>query len=249
VPRLIVYRQVGDYPLVVIEGTSLDAIFSGWWRQVRVIGSLVLALCTLTTILFVVLAFALGRRATAERQLALIASTDALTGLGNRRRFDAALEAAWRRAERQAAPISLVMIDADRFKAFNDAHGHQAGDAALVAIAQCIANGPRHAVDITARYGGEEFAILLPNHTLDGALAVAEAIRASVLSLRAQQGSRPDATPTISAGVATMVPLPGLTPCDLVKSADVALYEAKRQGRDRVLCASWPPVERIKHAA
>src|SRR5262249_49092123 len=107
-PRLIVYRQVGDYPLLLIEGTSLEAIFSGWWRQVPVTGSLILALCALPAILFAVLSFALRRRAAAEHQLALIASTDALTGLGNRRRFDAALEAAWRRAERQASPISLI---------------------------------------------------------------------------------------------------------------------------------------------
>jgi diguanylate cyclase (GGDEF)-like protein len=250
VDRLIVYQQVGDRPLVITAGNALNAMFGGWWHEVEVIGSLVLALCTITVTLFAILANALRRRAVAERQLATIASTDTLTGLSNRRRFDAALESEWLRAKRQKSPISLIMIDADGFKAYNDQHGHQAGDAALASIAQCIANGPRHGSDITARYGGEEFAVLLPNHTVEGAAAVAEEIRASILSLRAQQLGRPDATPTISAGVASMIPLPGLSPADLVKSADLALYEAKRQGRDRVIsAAAMLPIHKVDLAA
>jgi diguanylate cyclase (GGDEF)-like protein len=235
VDRLIVYQQVGDRPLVIAGGNALNNVYAGWWRDFSVIGSLVLALCVITMTLFAFLAHAQGRRTCAERQLAAIASTDALTGLGNRRRFDQALETEWQRARRQKSPISLIMIDADSFKAYNDAYGHQAGDAALAAIARCIADGPRHRADITARYGGEEFAVLLPNHTIEGALAVAEEIRTSVLTLRAQQQGRPDATPTVSAGVASMVPLPGLAPQDLVKSADLALYDAKRQGRNRTV--------------
>ena len=98
---------------------------------------------------------------------------------------------------------------------------------------ECLAGMNRN-----PHYGGEEFAVLLPHHTLEGALAVAEEIRASVSALRAQQQGRPDATPTISAGIATMIPTPGLTPQDLVKSADLALYEAKRKGRDCAVPAS-----------
>jgi diguanylate cyclase (GGDEF)-like protein len=235
--KLIVYQQVGDRPLVITGGNALNNVYAGWWRDFGVIGSLVLALCVITMTLFAFLAHAQSRRTAAERQLAAIASTDSLTGLGNRRRFDQALEAEWQRARRQKSPISLIMIDADSFKAYNDAFGHQAGDGALMAIARCIADGPRHGADITARYGGEEFAVLLPNHTIEGALAIAEEIRASVLTLRAQQKGRADATPTVSAGVASMIPLPGLAPQDLVKSADLALYEAKRQGRNRTVVA------------
>lgn len=250
VDRLVVYHQVGDRPLLVVGGSALATVFAGWQHDFTVVGSFVLALCVVTVALFAVLARSVRRRADAERQLAVIASTDALTGLGNRRHFDRMLEAEWRKAQRQKSPISLIMIDADSFKAYNDTHGHQAGDAALSAIARCIADGPRHKADITARYGGEEFAVLLPHHSVEGALAVAEEIRASVLRLRAQQQGRPDATPTVSAGIATMVPMPGLAPEDLVKSADLALYEAKRRGRNRaVSAAAIEPEETIKLVA
>ena len=150
------------------------------------------------------------------------------------------LSSEWRRSQRSADPLALLMIDADSFKAYNDAHGHQAGDAALTSIAACIANGTRRVSDLSARYGGEEFAVLLPGESVDGACRVAEKIRASVLSLRSQQHGRPDICPTISIGVAAMVPQVGLAPGDLVKSADLALYEAKHAGRNRAVAAPTP---------
>jgi diguanylate cyclase (GGDEF)-like protein len=116
-----------------------------------------------------VLVAALKRRSAAESQLALLASTDGLTGLSNRRRFDDVFAREWLRAQRTKAPIALLMIDADNFKAYNDAHGHQAGDAALASIAACIASSARRASDLCARYGGEEFAVLLPGETVEGA--------------------------------------------------------------------------------
>ena len=173
---------------------------------------------------------------------------------GEHRRPDRALQPAeirrgsFRRMAPFAAdgdtPVSLLMIDADSFKAYNDAHGHQAGDAALASIAQCIAGGTRRASDLGVRYGGEEFAVLLPGETGQGAFRIAEEIRASVLSLRAQQQGRPDICPTISVGVASMIPQPGLAPSDLIKSADLALYEAKRSGRNRTVAA---PTMAIAH--
>ena len=184
-----------------------------------------------------VLVAALKRRSTAENQLARLASVDGLTGLGNRRRFDEVFANEWHRAQRTRTPIALLMIDADNFKAYNDAHGHQAGDAALASLAACIANGATRASDLCARYGGEEFAVLLPGETVEGAIRIAEEIRASVLSLRAQQQGRPDMSPTVSVGVAAMTPQAGLAPHDLIRSADLALYEAKHQGRDRSVAA------------
>ena len=237
VKRLFVFQQVGHHPLLMIDGVSLDTIYSDWWREVWLIGSIMLALCAITMALTVLLVTALKRRTIAENQLALLASTDGLTGLCNRRKFDETLSREWSRSQRSATPISLLMIDADSFKAYNDAYGHQAGDAALTSIAECIANGARRASDLGARYGGEEFAVLLPGESIDGATGIAEEIRASVLSLRVQQQGRADICPTISVGVACMVPQVGLAPRDLIKSADLALYEAKHSGRNRTVAA------------
>jgi diguanylate cyclase (GGDEF)-like protein len=235
--RLFVFQQIGHHPMLIINGVSLDTIYADWWREAWLIGSIMLALCAVTMALTVFLVNALKRRTAAENKLALLANTDALTGLCNRRKFDEVLSLEWRRAQRTAAPVSLLMIDADSFKAYNDAHGHQAGDAALASIAQCIAGGTRRASDLGVRYGGEEFAVLLPGETGQGAFLIAEEIRASVLSLRSQQQGRPDICPTISVGVAVMIPQVGLTPSDLIKSADLALYEAKRSGRNRTVAA------------
>lgn len=245
VKRLFVFQQVGHHPLLIIQGVSLETIYADWWREVWLIGSIMLALCAITMALTVFLAFALKRRTAAENQLARLASTDGLTGLCNRRKFDEVLSSEWRRSQRAAGPLALLMIDADSFKAYNDAHGHQAGDAALASIAECIANGARRASDLSARYGGEEFAVLLPGESTESACRIAEEIRASVLSLRDQQHGRPDICPTISIGVASMVPQAGLAPQDLIKSADLALYEAKHAGRNRTVAAPTPlPVRR-----
>jgi diguanylate cyclase (GGDEF)-like protein len=101
----------------------------------------------------------------------------------------------------------------------------------------CIASSARRASDLCARYGGEEFAVLLPGETVEGAFRIAEEIRSSVLSLRAQQQGRSDMSPTVSVGVAAMTPQAGLAPHDLIRSADLALYEAKDAGRDRSVAA------------
>ena len=156
----------------------------------------------------------------------------------------------WRRALRSQNPISLLMIDADGFKAYNDQFGHQAGDDALVAIASCIERTTRRAADICARYGGEEFAILLPDTQLADAIKLAEKIRANILELRADQQGRLDSTPTISIGAASMVPRQGLQPRDLTKAADSALYDAKRNGRNRTEpTAAGPRVQDQRRAA
>jgi diguanylate cyclase (GGDEF)-like protein len=235
--RLFVFQQIGQHPLLIISGVTHDTIYADRRREAWQIGTIMLVLCAVTMALTVSLAHALKRRTAAENKLALLANTDALTGLCNRRKFDEVLSIEWRRAQRAATSISLLMIDADSFKAYNDAHGHQAGDAALVSIAQCIGDGTQRASDLGVRYGGEEFAVLLPGETIQGAFGIAEEIRASVLSLRVQQQGRPDLCPTISIGVAAMVPQAGLAPGDLIKSADLALYEAKHSGRNRTVAA------------
>lgn len=249
VARLFVYQQIGTHPLLIVDGVSLETIYADWWREVSLIGSLMAGLCVLVMALTLVLVAALKRRSAAESQLTLLASTDSLTGLNNRRRFDEAFASEWRRSQRTKTSIALLMIDADHFKAYNDANGHQAGDAVLGSIAACIASSAKRATDLCARYGGEEFAVLLPGETTEGAFRIAEEIRASVLSLRAEQQGRPDMSPTISVGVAAMIPQAGLAPHDLIRSADLALYEAKHQGRDRTVAAPTVASLRGKLAA
>ena len=233
VNRLYVFQRVGEYPLIITYGLSLDAIYAGWRRKAWLIGLLMLGLCATNVALIIFLAGALKRRSEAEHQLAITATTDGLTGLCNRRRLDEIFDLEWRRAMRSDSPVGLLMIDADNFKAYNDQFGHQVGDAALIAIAHCIQSHTLRASDISARYGGEEFAILLPETSLADAAQLAERIRTSVLALRADQQGRSDSTPTVSIGVAAMVPRQGLLPRDLIKAADTALYQAKSNGRNR----------------
>lgn len=233
VPRLYVFQRVGEHPLILTYGSSLNAIYASWRHKAWRIGLLMLVLCAINLALVVFLTRALKMRSEAQYQLAIMATTDSLTGLCNRRRLDQVFDLEWRRALRVQNSVALLMIDADSFKAYNDQFGHQAGDAALVALARCIESTPRRAGEITARYGGEEFAVLLPDTSLAEAINLAEKIRANVLALRADQQGRPDSSPTVSIGAASMMPRPGLQPRDLIKAADTALYEAKSNGRNR----------------
>jgi diguanylate cyclase (GGDEF)-like protein len=238
--RLFAYQKAGVLPLVVSVGHSLDSVYANWRRQAVTIGAVVAGLCLFNLALIGFLAHSLRRRADAERELAQLAMTDALTGLPNRRRFDHVIATEWNRMRRAERPLALLMIDADHFKQYNDHHGHQAGDKALAAIADCVRSATRRASETSARFGGEEFAIILPDETLEGAFAVAERIRANIQSLRAMQLSRADQIPTVSIGVASIVPQAGMTPGDLVRLADVALYQAKDRGRDCVAAGAAP---------
>jgi diguanylate cyclase (GGDEF)-like protein len=233
VDRLYVHQRVGEYPLYLTFGSSIDAIYASWRQRALGTGLLMLIFCGINLALVLFLTRALKLRSEAEHQLSIMATTDSLTGLCNRRRLDQVFELEWRRAQRVQDPVALLMIDADKFKAYNDQFGHQSGDAALVAIARCIESTTRRAVEIAARYGGEEFAVLLPGTSLADAIDLAERIRHSVLALRADQQGRPDSTPTISIGAASLMPRQGLLPRDLIKAADTALYEAKSNGRNR----------------
>jgi diguanylate cyclase (GGDEF)-like protein len=249
VKRLFVFQQVGNYPLLLANGLSIDGVYADWWREVWSISLMVAALFVFTIVLMIYLIAALKRRAAAEYQLALLANTDGLTGLCNRRRFDEALDAEWRRSQRSGTPIALLMIDADHFKAYNDRHGHQAGDAALAAIASCISNASARASDLAARYGGEEFAVLLPGVNAEGAFELAEKIRKNLAALRDTQRDRPDVYPTISVGLSCLIPQASSDRSDLVREADEALYQAKRDGRDRVVRAPRASTLRRRFAA
>lgn len=174
----------------------------------------------------------------ANMQLADLVTRDDLTGIANYRGFRQTLEREWRRSQRAGESLSLLLCDIDDFKAYNDAHGHPAGDACLARIAQAIANVVRRGQDLAARYGGEEFAVVLPATTMEGARAVGASVRDTVAGLHVPHAhSRVANHVTISVGCATVaVQRTGEPQLDaLIRKADRALYEAKRTGRDRVV--------------
>lgn len=242
VKRIYVFQRIDEQPLLLVNGLSVETVYEGWWQEALLIGSLTLALCALNVALIVSLARELRRRSQAEHELAVIATTDSLTGLCNRRRLDEVMASEWLRSRRAQMPIALLMIDVDCFKPYNDEHGHQAGDRALAEIAGCIAKSASRPADLCARYGGEEFAVLLPGESAEGAFEIAERIRNKVLSLRESQIGQADLVPTVSVGVASMVPYGRINPCDLIRAADAALYDAKHRGRNRTEVASAVPV-------
>jgi diguanylate cyclase (GGDEF)-like protein len=234
IPRLYV-RLTSTSPLSVVVGKPLDNVFSLWRTEATRIGAIMLALITFVLAVALFLAREIGRRAHAEDRLEELATTDALTGLRNRRKFDAEIDAEWRRAARHQMPVALLMIDADHFKSYNDTFGHQAGDQMLVGIAICISDTVRRAGDCTARYGGEEFAVLLPGLSPTEAVVVAETIR-----LKVQQWSDDPTVTTVSIGVASLTPVTDIDWSILVKAADRALYAAKAGGRNQSVLASIP---------
>lgn len=176
----------------------------------------------------------------ANRELSRLSSLDGLTGIPNRRIFDDVLLREWRRAERRAAPLSVLLIDIDHFKEFNDHYGHQAGDDCLRRVAAALAASLRRPSDLAARYGGEEFGIVLAETDAQGAQSVARLALESVRALKiAHKGSRTEAVVTISIGVATAAPQRGDDAGwqTLLAAADAALYDAKHGGRNRVAVA------------
>lgn len=177
----------------------------------------------------------LKRQSDAMRELTL---TDALTGIANRRSFNDAFDNEWRRCVRSGTPLSVIMIDIDHFKNYNDAYGHQAGDHCL----QQVANAMRHCAgrppDMLARYGGEEFVVLLPNVEASGAETVAQRILLEVrrLAIPHRMSTVSDIV-TVSIGAATQAPSEGGNPEMLIRTADSLLYEAKKSGRNRYCAA------------
>lgn len=171
-----------------------------------------------------------------NEKLARMSVTDPLTGLSNRRALDEYLEQEWARALREQEPLSVALIDVDHFKRINDSYGHDAGDLCLRELGVRLRGFFRRSVDLVSRFGGEEFAVVMPN--------TSAAVQGKLEAFREQMGAAPvrladgdNLMMTISAGVATCVPAAELTPRDLVRAADAALYEAKRAGRNRVCVA------------
>ncbi len=181
------------------------------------------------------LAFEKNKTQELNVKLKNITYIDGLTGVANRLRFEEFFKREWRRAKRTKKPISVLMIDIDFFKDYNDLLGHLEGDNCLKKVARAISKHVRSDIDLVARYGGEEFVIVLPETDLNNALKVAKRVKDDVENMRiAHPSSKVSNFVTVSVGVASMVPIENLKPEVLLNMADKALYKAKRGGRNRV---------------
>jgi len=178
--------------------------------------------------------------AQAYQELQQLASLDGLTQVANRRRFDEYLDQEWKRMVRDQGQLSLILCDVDFFKAYNDAYGHPAGDRCLQQIARAISLAVKRPADLVARYGGEEFVVTLPNTNTNGAVQVAQEIRAHVQALGlVHKHSQASEHVTLSLGVASAAAGGESSPSLLIAEADKALYQAKATGRDSVQVAAW----------
>ncbi|MFV0623343.1 diguanylate cyclase [Sphingomonas sp. ac-8] len=235
--RLYSFARPGGVPLLLDVAISTDEILSPWWRRAIPPLLATLALCAAMLLLAMLFQRELLRRELVERQLFERATVDGLTGLLNRRSFDEALSREWRRARRVGAPLSLLMVDADHFKAFNDLYGHVAGDAVLKRIADAMRQTAKRASDQVARVGGEEFVILLPDTDRDGAMRCAAALLERVEAAGVEHRGNPTGKVSVSIGVAAVDP-EDEGEGDLVRAADAALYRAKDGGRNRACAAT-----------
>lgn len=255
IERLYSYRRVEGFPFLVAVGRTKDELLSGWTRASMLIGAAAFLVCAT----FALLAHKLMRQIVIrdqldqqlrERSIDLeqhniglhqLAHTDKLTGIANRLMFDEVLERELRRAQRGDACLSLILLDVDFFKNFNDRYGHPAGDAVLRGVGRVLAEQVIRAGDLAARYGGEEFAVILPSTDRSGAIAVADRLREAIPALDIGHAGTPLERVSASFGVVSVAAgTPAqLSSADLVDRADKQLYAAKRSGRNKV-CAAPP---------
>ncbi len=210
-----------------------DGRFTLVWYLAR-IGTLVPAVVLLIVLLYELIELQY-QAALTNRILNAQARSDGLTGLANRRAFDETLDKEWHRALRTHQPVSLLMIDLDHFKAFNDRYGHQRGDECLQLVAAVLRGLASRAGGLAARYGGEEFILLLPDAGAEKALVMANLLQTSIRALMLHHDGSADGFVTVSIGAASMVPDGDNDPASLLRSADRRLYQAKAEGRDRVI--------------
>jgi diguanylate cyclase (GGDEF)-like protein len=230
--RLTAFVRLGQFPVVVTVALAQSQFLAPWyaralWETIVLIGMLVVIAALAAGLLRQIDDIKRG-----EAQSARLALLDGLTGIANRRQFDSAIERDWRRSIREQTPLSLLMIDVDNFKAYNDANGHQHGDDVLVLIARSIADNIVRSSDLAARYGGEEFAVILLSTDTEDATIVAERLRRSVLALGIPHVASSCGVITISVGIASTLPSRADGWHDFVRVADEALYAAKGAGRN-----------------
>jgi len=237
VRRLLSFERLDRYPLVLTVALSVDEVFAAWRKKALIMGLVTALLCSAVVGLTFLFQSELRRRTKAEAKLRRIARTDDLTGLPNRRAFRETFERDWRQSVRTKTPLSLLYVDADWFKSFNDRYGHGRGDEVLRAIASTIEGNVRRPRDTAARFGGEEFAVVLPDTDLAGAQVIAENIRRAILDLGIVHEGNPHGIVTVSVGLASTCPGRQDAKSALQEAADRALYAAKAAGRN---CISPP---------
>jgi diguanylate cyclase (GGDEF)-like protein/PAS domain S-box-containing protein len=239
-PKVMASVDRARAPGVLEEGATIRMLRADGtmvWTEVN--GRVIRDEMTGELVEFVLVMRDVTERKLLEDRLSALAMTDGLTGLANRRAFDEALEREWKRTLREGTQISLLLLDVDHFKRFNDLYGHQVGDDCLRAVAQAAAGALRQ-TDIVARYGGEEIAIILPLVDTPGAAEAAEKVRAAIEALRLTHAENPEGGDllTVSIGAATALARHGGTirmPESLLLAADNALYKAKHAGRNCVM--------------
>ena len=235
VKRLYTFDVIEGTPLVIDVALAVDDVMQPWVQRVVLIVPVTLALFLSVMAQIVLFRREMRVRGIYEKQIEAQAQTDGLTGIANRRTFDESLEREWLAARREGKPLSLLFLDADHFKRYNDRYGHQEGDELLKMLALALKNKARRPRDLAARYGGEEFVVLLPRTTLQRAVAVAETIRRAIAELGVPHEDNEGGIVTVSIGVASAIPAEGDTPAALVEAADAAVYQAKAAGRNRVV--------------
>ncbi|RFU47225.1 sensor domain-containing diguanylate cyclase [Paraburkholderia sp. DHOC27] len=240
VERWYAFQHIEGFPLLVDVAVSTRDIYANWRHRAWIIGSLIAALDVAIIALALLFSEQLKRRLEVEEALRVLARTDGLTGLNNRRTFEEYAEREWLVTKRTGRPLSMLLIDVDNFKGFNDLYGHSAGDDALMAVARCIEGNVRRPGDVSARYGGEEFAVLLPDTNEIGAALIAERMRAAVEAMQMRHVASAHHVLTISVGIASTAIHRFTNYRAFVNAADTALYEAKDAGRNRILCYPVP---------
>ncbi|MCW8277359.1 GGDEF domain-containing protein [Pseudomonas sp. PCH199] len=261
--RIYAFKRSDQYPLVTTVALGQSEAMQAWWTQTKQFSAVVALLLGLLVALGRRLISHISRRIGAEKKLRtaqtalielnhsleILAREDKLTGLANRRYLDQFLDVEFKRAKRLGSPLSLILVDVDFFKRYNDHYGHLAGDECLRIISQSIQRCVRRPGDMTARYGGEEIAVVMPNTDESGARSVAEAILRSIADERLQHLCSPFGIVTVSLGLATCAPHDSdHNEKTLINRADRALYLAKSQGRNRMSTAPAKEEEELNVA-
>lgn len=231
IERHYTFTQIGDLPLILNVALSTSEIESGWRTKALVIGIIVLVLCSLTIALSLLFARELRRRAVMQAKFEALSVSDALTDLPNRRAFEIAGPNLWNDTDLSGKPLSLLIVDADHFKRFNDIYGHHVGDEVLRGLANCLSNSVHRPADVVCRMGGEEFVLLLPNTDEAGAFSIAEKIHAEIRAFNFATKHPIVEAVTVSIGLSSSLQADDLM--ELYRIADAALYEAKVGGRNQ----------------